>query len=105
MKKTLLALALLIGTSGAFAQVGIKADALQKTQRSSFDKANVMKLEKKQKQNFDGRKDGERTRLCDFSDPSTYTFGSGPRNAVSGMGWKLQPNTTDPMGAGGSYSY
>ena len=50
MKKTLLALALLIGTSGAFAQVGIKADALQKTQRSAFDKANVMKLEKKQKQ-------------------------------------------------------
>ena len=35
MKKTLLALALLIGTSGAFAQVGIKADALQKTQRMS----------------------------------------------------------------------
>ncbi|MCI7571855.1 MAG: hypothetical protein MSS87_02045, partial [Bacteroidales bacterium] len=105
MKKTLLALALLIGTSGAFAQVGIKADALQKTQRSSFDKANVMKLEKKQKQNFDGRKDGERTLLCDFSDPTTYTFGSGPRNAVSGMGWNLQPNTTDPMGAAGSYSY
>ena len=105
MKKTLLALALLIGTSGAFAQVGIKADALQKTQKSSFDKANVMKLEKKQKQNFDGRKDGERTLLCDFSNPAEYTFGSGPRNAVSGMGWNLQPNTTDPMGAGGSYSY
>ncbi len=104
MKKTLLALALLIGTSGAFAQVGIKADALQKTQRSSFDKANVMKLEKKQKQNFDGRKDGERTRLCDFSDPADYIFGSGPRNAVTDQGWNLQPNTTDPM-ANGNYSY
>lgn len=104
MKKTLLALALLIGTSGAFAQVGIKADALQKTQRSSFDKANVMKLEKKQKQNFDGRKDGDEP-MCDFSDPSTYIFGSGPRNAVSGMGWNLQPNTTDPMGPEGSFSY
>ena len=29
MKKTLLALALLLGTVGAFAQIGIKADAIQ----------------------------------------------------------------------------
>lgn len=81
MKKTLLALALLLGTGGAFAQIGIKADAIQKTQKTTLDKTAVLQELKHQKQQNDlnGRKDGETKHLlCDFSEVSDYTLGVGP---------------------------
>lgn len=92
MKKTLLALALLLGTGGAFAQIGIKADAIQKTQKTTLDKTAVYQEFQKQKQqnNLNGRKDGETIEtLCDFQESTAYTFvNSGSR------GWQLQPNVT-----------
>lgn len=89
MKKTLLALALLLGTGGAFAQIGIKADAIQKTQKTTLDKAAVLQELKHQKQQNDlnGRKDGETKHiLCDFSDASGYDFVFGPLDGTN-YGW------------------
>ncbi len=105
MKKTLLALALLVGTGGAFAQIGIKADAIQKAQVRSFDKAMASQSIKTQKQQIaNGTKDGEeRTLICDFSQDGTYTFGSTSRNGVGGLGFNLQANTDEPFGVAGSF--
>lgn len=89
MKKTLLALALLLGTGGAFAQIGIKADAIQKTQKTTLDKTAVLQELKYQKQqnNLNGRKDGETKHLlCDFSDASGYDFVFGPLDGTN-YGW------------------
>ena len=87
MKKTLLALALLLGTGGAFAQIGIKADAIQKTQKTTLDKVAVQEFKKQKQSNLNGRKDGETKHLlCDFSDASVYTFGFGPLDGTN-MGW------------------
>lgn len=89
MKKTLLALALLLGTGGAFAQIGIKADAIQKTQKTTLDKTAVLQELKHQKQQNDlnGRKDGETKHfLCDFSDASDYDFVFGPLDGTN-YGW------------------
>ena len=89
MKKTLLALALLLGTGGAFAQIGIKADAIQKTQKTTLDKTAVLQELKYQKQqnNLNGRKDGETKHLlCDFSDVSGYDFVFGPLDGTN-YGW------------------
>lgn len=89
MKKTLLALALLLGTGGAFAQIGIKADAIQKTQKTTLDKTAVLQELKYQKQQNDlnGRKDGETKHfLCDFSDASDYDFVFGPLDGTN-YGW------------------
>lgn len=89
MKKTLLALALLLGTGGAFAQIGIKADAIQKTQKTTFDKTAVLQELKHQKQQNDlnGRKDGEtKELLCDFSNASGYDFVFGPLDGTN-YGW------------------
>lgn len=89
MKKTLLALALLLGTGGAFAQIGIKADAIQKTQKTTLDKTAVLQELKHQKQQNDlnGRKDGETKHLlCDFSDASGYDFVFGPLDGTN-YGW------------------
>lgn len=89
MKKTLLALALLLGTGGAFAQIGIKADAIQKTQKTTLDKTAVLQELKHQKQQSDlnGRKDGETKHLlCDFSDASGYDFVFGPLDGTN-YGW------------------
>lgn len=89
MKKTLLALALLLGTGGAFAQIGIKADAIQKTQKTTLDKTAVLQELKHQKQQSDlnGRKDGEtKELLCDFSNASGYDFVFGPLDGTN-YGW------------------
>lgn len=89
MKKTLLALALLLGTGGAFAQIGIKADAIQKTQKTTLDKTAVLQELKYQKQQSDlnGRKDGEtKELLCDFSNASGYDFVFGPLDGTN-YGW------------------
>lgn len=89
MKKTLLALALLLGTGGAFAQIGIKADAIQKTQKTTLDKTAVLQELKHQKQQNDlnGRKDGEtKYLLCDFSNASGYDFVFGPLDGTN-YGW------------------
>lgn len=89
MKKTLLALALLLGTGGAFAQIGIKADAIQKTQKTTLDKTAVLQELKHQKQQNDlnGRKDGEtKELLCDFSNASGYDFVFGPLDGTN-YGW------------------
>jgi sRNA-binding carbon storage regulator CsrA len=69
MKRTLLALALLLGTSGAFAQIGIKADALKVTPKTSVERSEIYQHVEKQKQN-NGRKDLNVTAFCDFSDAS-----------------------------------
>lgn len=106
MKKTLFALALLLATGGAFAQVGIKADAIQKAQRAKLDKASAQMM-KSQKQTTvrNGAKDGENlTLLCDFSDETAYQFGKTAVNTVTGnSAFHLQPNTTTAFGTPGSY--
>lgn len=87
MKKTLLALALLLGTGGAFAQIGIKADAIQKTQKTTLDKVAVQEFKKQKQSNLNGRKDGETKHLlCDFSDASGYDFVFGPLDGTN-YGW------------------
>lgn len=90
MKKTLLALALLLGTGGAFAQIGIKADAVQSAKKTTLDKGAFYQELRKQKQsNLNTRKDGEAlTLLCDFSNPSDYSFTVGSLDGVGvGLSW------------------
>ncbi len=105
MKKTLFALALLLATGGAFAQVGIKADAIQKAQRAKLDKASAQMM-KSQKQTTvrNGAKDGENlTLLCDFFDETAYQFGKTAVNTVTGnSAFHLQPNTNTAFGTEGA---
>ena len=91
MKKTLLALALLIGTSGAFAQIGIKADALGTSQKKAVATSADRQQIKSQKQNdLNGRKDVEGLSLIsDFSDANDFLTSS----SIQGFGWNLHPNT------------
>lgn len=100
MKKTLLALALLIGTSGAFAQIGIKADALGTSQKKAVATSADRQQIKSQKQNdLNGRKDGENmTLISDFSDATLYLSST----SIQGFGWNYHPNTTTPMGPEGT---
>ncbi len=100
MKKTLLALALLIGTSGAFAQIGIKADALGTSQKKAVATSADRQQIKSQKQNdLNGRKDGENmTLISDFSDANDFLTST----SIQGFGWNLHPNTTTPMGPEGT---
>ncbi|MEE1204057.1 MAG: T9SS type A sorting domain-containing protein [Bacteroidales bacterium] len=100
MKKTLLALALLIGTSGAFAQIGIKADALGTSQKKAVATSADCQQIKSQKQNdLNGRKDGENmTLISDFSDATLYLTST----SIQGFGWNYHPNTTTPMGPEGT---
>lgn len=100
MKKTLLALALLIGTSGAFAQIGIKADALGTSQKKAVATSADRQQIKSQKQNdLNGRKDGENmTLISDFSDATLYLTST----SIQGFGWNYHPNTTTPMGPEGT---
>ena len=100
MKKTLLALALLIGTSGAFAQIGIKADALGTSQKKTVATSADRQQIKSQKQNdLNGRKDGENmTLISDFSDATLYLTST----SIQGFGWNYHPNTTTPMGPEGT---
>lgn len=101
MKKTLLALALLIGTSGAFAQIGIKADALGTSQKKAVATSADRQQIKSQKQNdLNGRKDGENmTLISDFSDATLYLTST----SIQGFGWNYHPNTTTPMGPEGTF--
>lgn len=100
MKKTLLALALLIGTSGAFAQIGIKADALGTSQKKTVATSADRQQIKSQKQNdLNGRKDGENmTLISDFSDANDFLTST----SIQGFGWNYHPNTTTPMGPEGT---
>ncbi len=95
----------MIGTSGAFAQIGIKADAIQKAPKAAADKVVASQTIKGQKQQIDlnGRKDGERILISDFYDASTYSFVSLPGNQVTGMGFELQPNADGTFGPNGNY--
>lgn len=101
MKRTLLALALLIGTSGAFAQIGIKTDAIgtmqKKTVATSADRQQI----KSQKQNvINGRKDVEGLALIsDFSDATAYLTST----SISGYGWNFHPNTNTQLGPEGAF--
>jgi hypothetical protein len=93
MKRTLLALALLLGTSGAFAQIGIKADALKVTPKTSVERSEIYQHVEKQKQN-NGRKDLNVTAFCDFSDASAFTS----YTSITGMGWKVMPDMNSTWG-------
>ena len=103
MKKTLLALALLIGTSGAFAQIGIKADALGTSQKKAVATSADRQQIKSQKQNdLNGRKDVEGLSLIsDFSDANDFLTSS----SIQGFGWNLHPNTTTQFGPEGAFLY
>ena len=99
MKKTLLALALLLGTSGVFAQIGIKTDALN-TQKKANLKAEVSQRIKSQKKAaLNMSKDDTRELICDFSDQSLYTFGKTASNQISDDIWK-KTDTTSGFGMG-----
>ena len=94
MKKTLLALALLLGTSGVFAQIGIKTDALN-TQKKANLKAEVsQRIKSHEKAALNMSKDDTRELICDFSDPTTYTFGKGVANQISDDIWKQTDTVT-----------
>jgi hypothetical protein len=99
MKRTLLALALLLGSTGLFAQVGmVKADkqmqkkAVSQVERQTVKGKQVVQL---------SAKDGEAEVLCDFSDATAYTFGTNAAHTVSGFGWNLQPDTNTVFGPQG----
>lgn len=97
MKKTLLALALLLGTSGVFAQIGIKTDALN-TQKKADLKAEIsQRIKSQNKAAFNMSKDETRELICDFSDPSTYTFGKTTANGITDDIWQ-QTDTTSGFG-------
>jgi hypothetical protein len=73
MKRTLLALALLLGTTGLFAQVGMRMSEQQMPQKTV--KNNIERQVIKGKKNVNlSTKDGAREVLCDFSNPDDYTF-------------------------------
>ncbi|MBO7277600.1 MAG: T9SS type A sorting domain-containing protein [Bacteroidales bacterium] len=98
MKKTLLTLALLLGTASLFAQVGmgLNDQQLQKKAVSKIDRQSV-KTEKKV--NLSTK--GEAEVICDFSDPAAYTFGTNPGHTVTGFAWNLQADTLTAFGPQG----
>ncbi|MEE1112923.1 MAG: T9SS type A sorting domain-containing protein [Bacteroidales bacterium] len=101
MKRTLLALALMLATTGLFAQVGMqKLDMqMQKKAVSQMERQTV-----KVKKNVNRTaKDGERTLLCDFSTATDYTFGTNAAHTVAGWGWNLQADTNSYFGLQGDY--
>lgn len=101
MKRTLLALALMLATTGLFAQVGMqKLDIqMQKKAVSQMERQTV-----KVKKNVNRTaKDGERTLLCDFSTATDYTFGTNAAHTVAGWGWNLQADTNSYFGLQGDY--
>ncbi len=102
MKRTLLALALLLGTTGLFAQVGMRMSEQQMPQKTV--KNNIERQVIKGKKNVNlSTKDGAREVLCDFSNPDDYTFGTNAAHTVSGYGWNLQPDTNSMFGLAGDY--
>ena len=101
MKRTLLALALMLATTGLFAQVGMqKLDIqMQKKAVSQMERQTV-----KVKKNVNRTaKDGDRTLLCDFSTATDYTFGTNAAHTVAGWGWNLQADTNSYFGLQGDY--
>lgn len=100
MKRTLLALALLLSTTGLFAQVGMQMSnrQMQKSPVSSIEK-QVLKGKKATLPS----KDGEMELLCDFSNSSDYSFGTVEGHGVPGWGWNLQPDTNSLFGLQGDY--
>lgn len=101
MKRTLLALALMLATTGLFAQVGMqKLDMqMQKKAVSQMERQTV-----KVKKNVNRTaKDGDRTLLCDFSTATDYTFGTNAAHTVAGWGWNLQADTNSYFGLQGDY--
>ncbi len=100
MKRTLLALALLLSTTGLFAQVGMQMSNKQ------LQKAPVSKIEKqvlKSKKAAQPAKDGGREVLCDFSVAADYSFGTLAGHGVAGWGWNHQPDTNSLFGLQGDY--
>ena len=101
MKRTLLALALMLASTGLFAQVGMqKLDIqMQKKAVSQMERQTV-----KVKKNVNRTaKDGDRTLLCDFSTATDYTFGTNAAHTVAGWGWNLQADTNSYFGLQGDY--
>lgn len=99
MKRTLLALALLLGSTGLFAQVGmVKAD--KQMQKKAVSQVERQTVKGKQAVQLSA-KDGEAEVLCDFSDATAYTFGTNAAHTVSGFGWNLQADTNTLFGPQG----
>lgn len=101
MKKTLLALALLLGTTGVFAQVGMRMSeqSLEKKAVNTIDRQTI-----KTKKNVNLQtKDEEGDVLCDFSDASVYTFGTTSAHTAPGWGWNLQADTNSILGPQGDF--
>ena len=101
MKRTLLALALMLATTGLFAQVGMQKLDTQ------MQKKTVRQIERqtvKMKKNVNRTaKDGEAQPLCDFSNATDYTFGTNAAHTVAGWGWNLQADTNSLFGLAGDY--
>lgn len=101
MKRTLLALALMLATTGLFAQVGMQKFDM-KMQKGTVGQMNKQTV--KMKKNVDMQtKDGETELLCDFSDETAYTFGTNAAHTVAGFGWNLQPDTNSLFGIAGDH--
>ncbi len=102
MKRTLLALALMLASTGLFAQVGMRMNEQQMPEKTV--KNNIERQLIKGKKNVNlSTKDGEREVLCDFSNPDDYTFGTNAAHTVAGYGWNLQPDTNSLLGLAGDY--
>ena len=99
MKKTLLTLALLLGTAGLFAQVGMGMNE-QQVQKKAVSKIEKQFIKGKKNVNLSA-KDGEAEVICDFSDATAYTFGTNPAHTVTGFGWNLQADTLTAFGPQG----
>jgi hypothetical protein len=101
MKKTLLAVALLLASTCTFAQVGVKQDATKMNKKALplNYKINEVKPSANSLRNAAKANPSGTTLLCDFSDATAYTVGVTSRHAVTGYGWVVKADTNSATGA------
>ncbi|MBP3253234.1 MAG: T9SS type A sorting domain-containing protein [Bacteroidales bacterium] len=108
MKKTLLAVAMLFATTGIFAQGNVKTDNATQRDAALINKASMDITGMAKKTMLKSVPDGAEL-LCDFSDPTAYTFGTTPYHTTGGDygKWLLKSDTNlFPGGtAAGSLNY
>lgn len=97
MKKTLLAIALLLGSTCTFAQLGLNKDAIKmekKAMISNFQRTIIPSNNRTAAKSLKTHPAGT-TPLCDFSDATTYTFGRTANHTVGNTyGWQLKADTS-----------
>lgn len=94
MKKTLLAIAILLSSTCVFAQVNRNINAIPTGKKAAnlSTKVTVKPSAKRTIAVTKANPDGS-TLLCDFSNADAYTFGKTSRHQTIGFGWNLQADT------------